>query len=149
MFNWFGPKKSEEVRGAPLGEPMVHYVHERKRLPDEGAQSYAFETLQLAVHSPIDGAVRVRYNNGGSSIGVAFPQREGQVWLTPTSVVDGIPSMAGGIYGSRQFTPDGAMGDLGSIQTVNPQLLRWNNAGDRASNPADVNNPFPFNGSIL
>lgn len=150
MLSWFRKKQAlAEVRNAPVEEPMVHYVHERKRLPDEGAQSYAFETLQLAVHSPIDAAVRVRYRNGGSSIGVAFPQLEGQQWINAAVPVNGIPSMSGGIYGTRQFTPDGAQADLGSAATINMFALQTNNprlaAGD-VNNMAFINDPFPQGG---
>jgi hypothetical protein len=149
MLNWFKKKAPiEEVRHAPLDEPLVHYVFERKRMPDEGASSYAFETLQLAVHSPIDGAVRVRYRNGGSSIGVAFPLAE-QQYVGAAVNTNGIPSMAGGMYHARQFTPEGAMADLGSPSGFSVFGLQTNNPAQGttdASNSAFLNNPFPQGG---
>jgi len=147
MFGLFKKKALADVRDAPTNEPLVHYVHERKRLPDEGAQSYAFETLQLAVHSPIDGAVRTRYRNGGSSIGVAFPQLEGQLWVTPTVETNGIPSMAGGLYNPRQFTPDGNLADLGTQPQINAFGYQTNYPEFASTDIRNIgmgNTPFPL-----
>jgi hypothetical protein len=145
MFGLFKKKTNGEVRNARIVDPLVHYVFERKRLPDEGASSYAFETLQLVVYSPIDRAVRVR-----KPIGVALPDKAtGQLFVSNMATTDGIPSMAGGFYGGRQYTSDGVMAALGTSDYVNPMALRWNNPGTDASNPMDSNNPFPFNHGAL
>jgi hypothetical protein len=143
MLSWFKKKSPMvETRGAALEEPLVHYVWERKRLPDEGAMSYAFETLQLVVHSPIDGAVRVRKN-----LGVPFPQMEGQIWITQQGVTNGIPSMAGGIYGARQYNPDGSLADLGPSADMNMFAIANNiphGSSTDIGNAGPINNPFPF-----
>lgn len=69
---------------------QFHMVWERKRMPDEGAQSYAWETYGLIPTTPIGPAVAVRER--------LFNMNQPPMFAFQMGQVQGVPLTAGTIY---------------------------------------------------
>jgi hypothetical protein len=115
-------------KAATYATPVHHIVYENKRQPDGfGASRYAYELLQLAPVSPINGAVRVRRQ-------ISFPFGPPQVWAAQAVKVNPIPSQAGGIFSGGMLNADGTLPALGTDNPVSAELLALNDANVNANN---------------
>jgi len=101
------------ITSADLG--LFHIAYERKAMPSPGIPAYAYETLGLAVFTPI-----------GAGIATREPLR----FATPTTLYNkavplaGVPTVSGSLVKGPLFNPD---------------------SGGFAVSPAGMlNDPFPF-----
>lgn len=131
--SWKLPRKAHPVRvAASYMTPVHHIVYENKRQPDGyGADRYAYELLQLAPHSPIDGAVRVRRQ-------ISFPFGPPQMWAGQAVKVNPMASQAGGIFSGGMLTADGALPALGTGSALPVGSVAMNNANANANSAASV-----------
>lgn len=103
MF-WFKRKAQKVV--IPLDKRGPYHAiwgNKKKNLPTPGAMSYAYETLGLAPTSVINGAVAVREQ--------IFALQPEQPFVTNAVPVQGVPLVAGQIYGARLYDPDAGYTD--------------------------------------
>jgi len=140
-FNWLTglprakPQKKQpavDFRGEQQGVPVHHLVYEKKRQPDGyGANRYAYELLQLVPFSPISRAVRVRRQ-------ISIPFGPPQVWAGQALKLNGIPSMAGGMFTGGMMNADGTMADFGTDSTINLFAVATNNPNANANDVSAV-----------
>lgn len=150
-MGWFTKKRPDEHEDlGPMDSSTVYQqVWERKRLPDEGAQSYAYESLDLAQFTYIGPAVAVRNPD-------PVPPLVQQVYSYQAGTVIGLPGLsAGQFYSTPLYDQNGNPVDGGldySYARLNdvvdqPNPVFWNQAvisdqpGQYGS--AVANQPFP------
>lgn len=104
------PFRKKEINGpqnagfedTPMGV-VYRGVHEQKRMPDPGAQAYAWETLALPAYTPI--------GPGNHAISFrAMPLGPPPLMTQQGAIVRGIPTTAGQIIGQpliNDLTPVG------------------------------------------
>lgn len=104
MFSFLRRKKPAAIIPLDRRGPF-HAVWGNKRgnLPTPGMDAYAYETLGLAPTSPINGAVAVRMQ-----IRAEQPQ---QPYVTLAVPVQGVPLVAGQVYGQPLYDPDAGFTD--------------------------------------
>lgn len=95
----FAPKR-KPVQGPPNVNERAgsfHIVYERKRMPDPGAQNYAYESLALLQFAP-----------SGPSVAACqqIEPTEGQLYFAQGWRVAGIPTIAGQIITQPLYDPD-------------------------------------------
>ena len=123
-------------------------VFERKRQPDEGAQSYAYETLDLPQFTFIGPCVSVLQPD-------PVPLTVAPLYAYQAGTVQGMPLSAGGLYSQplvdQNGVPVGAMANEAipdNIYPGQPNPLHYNSAFDYPSpgvlDSSMPNNPFPI-----
>lgn len=114
-------------------------VWERKRLPDEGAQSYAWETLGLVQFTQIGAGVSVRDPDFDAVL-------HRPLYVYQGGITNGLPMTAGGIYGQPLYDNNGNVVDAPGNPGVSP-MIAWNIPvsimPEGGLNSIGINNPFP------
>ena len=114
---WLKKRKVVIVPLDQRGPFHAVWGQKRQNLPTPGAMSYAYETLGLAPTSVIDHAVAVR-----GQIRAEQPQ---QSYVGQAVPVQGIPIVAGQIYGAPLYDPNAGYTDpftgLNNIPYSKPQ----------------------------
>ncbi len=100
-MGWFSRKKKPAVvipldRRSPF---HAVWLRQNANLPTPGMDSYAYATLGLTPTPPVGNAISVR----GPGMNPAQPQ---QVYAAQTLTTQGVPLIAGQIFGSPLFDPN-------------------------------------------
>jgi hypothetical protein len=115
------PQHGDNFAAGFLHEPDYTFknVWERKRLPDEGTLSYAYETLALYQTTPIGPGVSVRQPD---PVRIFTPP---SYESTQALAIAGIPLQAGMLYGQPLFDASGNPVDVPGAEPI-PAQAGWN-----------------------
>jgi hypothetical protein len=108
-------------------------VWQRKPMPDPGAQNYAWESLAMAQFAP-----------SGPSVATRKPiiSTMGQMYVGKAVVLNGIPTMAGGIVGQPLMDPNTPGGYTRQLPDGIAPMSAYNIVSTR-NDPVGSNNPSP------